>query len=99
MSPPPTPLTTPPPAPSSNLPAPGEIHRRRSRVLMREAAQLSDELGWTISPAKLRIVVGAYLSHVGIRPDDEEAAFRGWFLSYADPTGEEACRRAMRRAG
>lgn len=78
-----------------NLPGNGETHHKRSRVLMREAAQLAEELGWNFSPPRLRLVVGAYLSQQGCRPSDDAATFRGWFLSYADPTGEQAVRRVM----
>lgn len=78
---------------SPNLRANGEIADAllSPRVLMREAAKLNSELALCIRPARIRKLVADFVRHGRTDVD-----LRTYLLTYADPTGELACRHVMR---
>lgn len=56
---------------------------------MREAAEICESYDLHLSPSRLRVIVKNYEIAA---PDN---SFGEWFLSYADPTGNEAVRNVM----
>ena len=76
---------------SRNLPVNGETEHLSPRIVMREAAKVCDDLHLNIRGARLRRLVDQFL--VNGRADID---FRTWFITYADPTGETACRNILR---
>lgn len=76
-----------------NLRANGEQHAEHlsARVLTREAVKVCTDLGLTIRGNRLHLLVSRYLA-----TGRADVDFRTWFIAYADPTGETACRNVMR---
>lgn len=64
------------------------------RVLMREAAEVCDDLGLDLGGPGLRKVIDRF-----VREGRFDRDFRTWLTtSYADPTAETAIRNVMREA-
>lgn len=61
------------------------------RTLSREARKLVDELDLPISGCRMRKLIRRY-----VREGRSDVDFRTYFLTYADPTGELACRHVLR---
>ena len=62
-----------------------------TRVLVREARKVVADLGLRIDGSRLRALVRRY-----IESGRADLDFRTWFISYADPVGEEAVRNVLR---
>ena len=100
MSPPPTPVTTLTPrlSPREDDPFDEACRRRDYGSLQDHLATMTkrdacDRL-WSLFPHLSRHWIQRHFADLMAMSEDE--FFR---LAYSDPTGEEACRRAMRRAG
>lgn len=77
--------------PRPNPQAQAETHLH-PKVLAREAAKVAADLGLRLTPARIRLLVKAYLGS----GHASTTGFRDWFLTYADPTGEQAVRHVDR---
>lgn len=79
--------------PSPNLRANGESEDRflSPRIVMREAAKVCADLDLDVRGPRLRLLVQRFITEGRADVD-----FRTWFISYADPTGEQAVRNVMK---
>lgn len=60
-------------------------------TIARQAEAIVADLGLSISGSRIRRLVRRF-----VREGRTDIAFRTWFISYADPTGEKAVRNVMR---
>lgn len=84
------------PDPGPNLRANGEARHDgflSPRILVREATKVCVDLDLHLTGHRLRALVDRY-----VRSGRSDLDFRTWFICYADPTGETACRNVMRGA-
>jgi len=85
--------------PSTTAPAGSRENRSRillpPRLVAREFARLFRERGMAVHPAEGRQLATRFVADGHERLEDAE----GWFIGYADPTGETATRQVDRERG